>query len=103
MDKHQTDRTQQHSHPPSNKIKTQNTEKAQPTTPPHNLHTRHNMGQLHAFLSTRQKNHQPIQKHMSKLPSKAKTRLRCAVGAPRTSDYRPAQYDTVHPSPFLPS
>ena len=28
----------------------------------------------------------------------------CAVGAPRTSDYRPAQYDTFHPSPpfFLP-
>jgi len=28
----------------------------------------------------------------------------CAVGAPRTSDYRPALYDTVHPSPpfFLP-
>ena len=24
----------------------------------------------------------------------------CAVGAPRTSDYRPAQYDTVHPSPL---
>jgi hypothetical protein len=32
-------------------------------TPPHSLHTRHKMGHLHAFLTTRQKNHQPIKKH----------------------------------------
>ena len=46
VEKHQTDRIQQHSHPPSNKIKTQHTEKTRPTTPPHHSHTEHKMARL---------------------------------------------------------
>ena len=34
----------------------------QPHPHPHSLHTRHKMGHLHALLTTRQENHQPIQK-----------------------------------------
>jgi hypothetical protein len=34
-----------------------------PHPPPPSLHTKHKMGHLHAFLTTCQKNHQPIQKH----------------------------------------
>jgi hypothetical protein len=74
MEKHQTDRKQQQRyHPPSNKIKTQYTEKAQPPTPTATTQdtkwatsrTPHHTSEISPTYSKTQ---------MSKLPSKAKTR-----------------------------